>query len=179
MALGLINQILDEVLEEQEGEFDAETRWAIKWFSQYGFAEGPFGEADNLARAKVTAVNGLVDSGIIKSKAGKVRLLKTDELDSDWSPETDKRISVWEITHYLIRTLSYGEIKAAELLARIGPIAESAKDLSYRLHSISVDPKNKWSKEAQDYDSLVGVWQNLKSGAKEIKASKMKQAELI
>lgn len=76
MAQNLINHTLDEVLEEQEGEFDADTRWAIKWFEQYGFSEGPFGEADNLARAKVTAVNGLTEAGIIKSKAGKVVLLK-------------------------------------------------------------------------------------------------------
>lgn len=179
MALALINQTLDEVLEEQEGEFDADTRWAIKWFEQYGFSEGPFGEADNLARAKVTAVNGLVEAGIIKSKSGKVSLLKKEQLEERWSPEADKRLNVWEITHHLIRALDEGEAKASDLLSRIGPIAEAAKDLSYRLHAICVNPKNKWSKEAQDYDSLVKAWTNLQTGAKEAKTNKLKQGELI
>ncbi len=31
-ALALINQTLDEVLAEQEAEFDADTRWALAWF---------------------------------------------------------------------------------------------------------------------------------------------------
>ena len=179
MALALINQTLDEVLEEQEGEFDADTRWAIKWFEQYGFSEGSFGEADNLARAKVTAVNGLVEAGIIKSKSGKVSLLKKEQLDESWSPETDKRLTVWEITHHLIRALDGGEAKASDLLSRIGPIAEAAKDLSYRLHAICVNPNNKWSKEAQDYDSLVKAWTSLQTGAKEAKINKLKQGELI
>jgi putative DNA methylase len=179
LALSLINQTLDEVLEEQEGEFDADTRWAIKWFEQYGFSEGPFGEADNLARAKVTAVNGLVEAGIIKSKSGKVSLLKKEQLEERWSPEADKRLTVWEIAHHLIRALDEGEAKASDLLSRIGPIAEAAKDLSYRLHAICVNPKNKWSKEAQDYDSLVKAWTNLQTGAKEAKTNKLKQGELI
>jgi putative DNA methylase len=179
MALNIINQTLDEVLEEQEGEFDADTRWAIKWFEQYGFTEGPFGDADNLARAKVTAVNGLIEAGIIKSKAGEVVLLKKDQLDKSWTPETDKRLTIWEIAHHLIRALDEGESKASDLLFRIGPIAEAAKDLSYRLHAICVNPKNKWSKEAQDYDSLVKAWTNLQTGAKEAKTNKLKQGELI
>jgi len=179
MALALINKTLDEVLEEQEGEFDVDTRWAIKWFEQYGFSEGPFGDADNLARAKVTAVNGLVEAGIIKSKSGKVSLLKKEQLDESWSPETDKRLTIWEIAHHLIRALDGGEAKASDLLSRIGPIAEAAKDLSYRLHAICVNPKNKWSKEAQDYDSLVKAWTNLQTGAKEAKTNKLKQGELI
>jgi putative DNA methylase len=179
MALALINKTLDEVLEEQEGEFDADTRWAIKWFEQYGFSEGPFGEADNLARAKVTAVNGLVEAGIIKSKSGKVSLLKKVQLEESWSPEADKRLTVWEIAHHLIRALDEGEAKASDLLSRIGPIAEAAKDLSYRLHAICVNPKNKWSKEAQDYDSLVKAWTSLQTGAKEAKTNKLKQGELI
>jgi len=39
-ALGLINQALDEVLSEQEGEFDPDTRWALAWFEQHAFDRG-------------------------------------------------------------------------------------------------------------------------------------------
>ena len=36
-ALALINQTLDEALAEQEGDFDADTRWALTWFEQVWF----------------------------------------------------------------------------------------------------------------------------------------------
>lgn len=71
-ALGLINQVLDEVLAEQEGDFDSDTRWALAWFEQYGMSEGPFGEAETLSRAKNTAVNGLVQASVVVNPGGKV-----------------------------------------------------------------------------------------------------------
>jgi putative DNA methylase len=72
-ALALINQVLDETLAEQEGDFDADSRFAIAWFEQQGFDEGEFGVADVLARAKGTSVSGLAEAGILESKRGKVR----------------------------------------------------------------------------------------------------------
>ncbi len=47
-ALQLINQALDEVLAEQESEYDADTRWALAWFEQFGINEGPYGTAETL-----------------------------------------------------------------------------------------------------------------------------------
>ncbi|HVA92776.1 MAG TPA: hypothetical protein VNL71_23390, partial [Chloroflexota bacterium] len=75
VALALINQTLDEVLAEQEGEFDADTRWALAWFQQYGVEEGPFGTAETLSSAKNTSVSGMVRAGILRAAGGKVRLL--------------------------------------------------------------------------------------------------------
>ncbi len=113
-ALALINETLDEVLAEQEGDFDADSRWAVAWFDQMGFGEGDFGVADVLARAKVTAVSGLAEDGIIVSKSGKVRLLGSFELSADWDPATDKRLTVWEMVHQLIRVFEKsGETAAA------------------------------------------------------------------
>ena len=85
-ALGLINQSLDEVLAEQEGEFDGDTRWALAWFEQFGMNEGPFGDAETLSKAKNTAVNGLVEAGIVKARGGKVRLVKREELPRRLEP---------------------------------------------------------------------------------------------
>ena len=93
-ALALINQILDEVLAEQESDFDADTRWALAWFEQTGFAEGEFGVADILSKAKNTSVTGLVNAGILVSSRGKVRLLKPHELPNDWDPATDSRLTI-------------------------------------------------------------------------------------
>lgn len=53
-ALALINQTLDEALAKQEGDFDADSRWALAWFEQFGFNDGPFGEAETLSKAKNT-----------------------------------------------------------------------------------------------------------------------------
>ncbi|MGB2774739.1 MAG: hypothetical protein WBF31_20705, partial [Anaerolineae bacterium] len=98
-ALALINQTLDEALAEQEGDFDADTRWALAWFEGSGFAEGEFGVAETLSKAKNTSVAGMVDAGILKSSHGKVRLLKPTELPADWDPATDKRLTAWEAVH--------------------------------------------------------------------------------
>ena len=159
-ALGIINQVLDEVLAEQEGEFDADTRWALAWFEQFGMEEGPFGEADVLARAKNTAVNGLVESGIVKAKGGKVKLHSRAELPDNWDPTTDKRLTVWETTQHLIRTLeTKGETVAASLLNRLGGMGDTARDLAYRLYSIC--ERKKWADEALAYNSLVIAWPEL------------------
>lgn len=159
-ALGLINQALDEVLAEQEGEFDADTRWALAWFEQFGMDEGPFGVAETLSKAKNTAVNGLVEAGVVKARAGKVRLLRREELPADWDPATDKRLTMWEITQYLIRELDReGESGAAALLRKLGGAAEVARDLAYRLYTIC--ERKKWADEALAYNGLVIAWPEL------------------
>ena len=105
-ALALINQVLDEVLTEQEGDFDADTGFCVKWFTQFGWNEGSSGEADVLARATNTSVDGLVRGGIFKATAGKARLLAPDDFDPAWNPATDDRVSDWEVCVRLAKALS-------------------------------------------------------------------------
>jgi len=157
MALGLINQVLDEVLAEQEGEFDPDTRWAVAWFQQYGMSDGPFGEAETLCKAKNVSVQGLVNAGILKAQGGKVRLLSRADLALDWDPATDKRLTVWEAAQYLIQALeNESEEKAAVLRARLGAFGEAARDLAYRLYSIC--EKKGWAQEARSYNTLISSW---------------------
>jgi len=157
-ALQLINQTLDEFLAEQEGEFDAETRFALIWFEQHAFNEGLFGEAETLSKAKNTAVQGMVDAGILTAKAGKVRLLRRNELPTDWNPQTDNRLPVWEATQHMIRELQdgAGNQGAANLLCQLGTIGEAARELAYRLYNIC-DRKG-WAAEGVAYNSLVISW---------------------
>ena len=108
-ALSLINQTLDEVLAEQEGDFDAETRWALAWFEQSGFAEGEYGVAETLSTAKNTSVAGMAEAGLLDAAAGKVRLFKPNELPDEWNPEKDHRFTIWESVHHLVRVLDQGE----------------------------------------------------------------------
>ena len=129
-ALGLINEALDEVLAEQEGEFDADTRWALAWFEQFGMAEGPFGVAETLSKAKNTAVNGLVTAGVRDGPGGQSAIGAPRRLPDDWNPATDQRLTVWEIAQHLIRTLEQdGEAAAAALMHKLGGMAETARDL--------------------------------------------------
>lgn len=155
-ALALINEVLDEALAEQEGDFDADTRWAVAWFDQYGFAEGEFGVAETLSKAKNTALSGLVEAGIVISKAGKVRLLSPEELPADWDPVTDKRLTVWETVHHLVRTLNLGEAVAASLVAKLGSKAEVARELAYRLYALC--ERKKRAQQALAYNALVQSW---------------------
>jgi putative DNA methylase len=159
-ALGIINQVLDEVLAEQEGDFDAETRWALAWFEQFGTAEGPFGVAETLSKAKNTAVGGLAEAGIVRARGGKVQLVGRGDLADDWDPAADRRLTVWETTQQLIRTLEKkGEAEAAALLNRLGGVGETARELAYRLYSVC--ERKKWADEALAYNGLVIAWPEL------------------
>jgi putative DNA methylase len=165
-ALQLINHVLDEVSAEQEGEFDEDTRWAIAWYTEHGIDEGPYGRADDLSRAKNVSVDGLVRAGIVKSGGGKVRLLDRSELDLNWDPTTDTRLTVWEVTQHLIRRLlDDGEGAASDLLARVGGLGDAARDLSYRLFQIA--ESKRWAKEAGPYNALGAAWPELSRRAAE------------
>lgn len=156
-ALGLINQLLDEALTEQDSEYDAATRWALAWFEQHGLEEGKFGDAETLSKAKNVAVTGLVEDGFLWSRRGKVRLLSRDELDEKWDPTLDQRVTVWEVTQHLVRLLDKeGEAAASGLLRRLGSLGEVARDLAYRLYSTS--ERKGWAREAVAYNSLVVAW---------------------
>jgi putative DNA methylase len=164
-ALGLINQVLDEVLAEQEGEFDADTRWAIKWFEQYGFEEAGYDPAEGLARATNVSVKGLEDAGILSARAGRVRLLRRDELPDHWSPAHDKRVPVWEVTQRLVWALmdQGGESAAADLVRQVGGLADVSRDLAYRLYSIC--ERRGWADDAIGFNALVTSWPDITRAA--------------
>ncbi len=177
-ALSLINQTLDEVLAQQEGEFDAETRWALAWFESYGFGIGEYGVAETLSKAKNTSVEGMVEAGILSSRCGKVRLLGPSDLSADWDPARRKRPTVWETVHHLIRTLERdGEGGAAELAARLGSQAEAARDLAYRLYTVC--ERRKRAQEALSYNGLVISWPEIVRLAHESGAERTAQPQLL
>jgi putative DNA methylase len=168
-ALGLINQALDESLAEQEGEYDSDTRWALAWYEQFGHNEAAYGVAETLSTAKNTSVGGLEQAGILEARAGKVRLFRRDELDSDWDPAQDKRLTIWEAVQHLIYSLENGgEQVAADLLSKLGSVAEPARDLAYRLYTVC--ERKGWAQDALGYNSLVVAWPRLKELASQNKA---------
>ena len=159
-ALQLINQTLDDFLSEQEGVFDADTRWALTWYEQHQFNDGAYGDAETLSKAKVTSIQGLVNSGILAAKAGKVHLLKRSELPTNWTPDGDDRIPDWEAMQHLILHLqTHGEAAAAQLLAQLGNQGDITRDLAYRLYNIC--DRNGWTQDAIAYNSLVTSWSEI------------------
>jgi putative DNA methylase len=165
-ALARINEVLDEVLNEQEGDFDATTRFAIAWFRQYGYATGRFGDADNLARARNTSVDALDREGILLSRAGKVALIRPSDLPSSYDPLVDPRTSTWEVVHHLIRVLEADGIDAAgQFLALVehrpdaATYTSLAKELAYLLYSIA--DSNKLTKEAIAFNNLATSWNDI------------------
>jgi putative DNA methylase len=156
-ALTIINETLDLILTEQEGDFDSDSRWALTWFEQSGFSEGEYGVAEQLSKSKNTSVAGMVEAGILESKRGKVHLLRPEELPINWDPTKDSRVTHWETVHQLIRALSSGgESAAAELVSKLGGKAETARELCYRLYTIC--ERKKRTSDALAYNGLVQSW---------------------
>ncbi len=156
-ALSLINEVLAEVLSGEESEFDADTRFAVTWFEQYGHNPGPYGDADTLSKAKNTTVDNVVRSGIAATRDGRLRLVERGELADGWDPVTDSRFTVWETAQHLIRCLERSEMEAADLLRRVGGgNGERARQLAYLLYGIC--DRKKWADEAGAYNMLVTAW---------------------
>lgn len=177
-ALSLINQQLDEALAEQESDFDADSRWALTWFEQLGFAEGDYGVAEQLSKSKNTSVAGMVEAGIVESKRGKVHLLRPEELQKDWDPATDTRFTHWETVHHLIRVLgSGGESAAAELVSKLGNKAEITRELCYRLYTIC--ERKKRTAEALLYNGLVQSWPEIVRLSADVHQKKSDQITLF
>ena len=165
-ALALINEVLDETLEEQGGEFDGGTRWALAWFRQHHFNESDFGVADMLAKAKDTRVEELVAAGIVRAGRGRVRLLRPEELPEDWDPSTDRRLTVWKTVHHLVRALDgQGETAASRLLRKIGGQAETARALAHLLYAVC--DRQKRPADARPYNALVRSWPEIARLARE------------
>ena len=175
-ALILINRAITEYLSPESGNFDADTQFCSSWFDQYGWSTGPFGEADTLARAKGTSVDGVHEAGVLESGGGKVRLLKWAEYEADWDPTTDNRTPVWEACHQLIRSLNnQGESAAGELLAKMPEKGEPIRQLAYHLYTLC--ERKKWAEDARAYNELIGSWHAIVTASHEVGHSGS-QAEL-
>ena len=158
-ALELINRTLDEVLEEQESDFDPDTRFAVRWYRQYGWRPEHSGMADQLARTTQTSIAELQRGGIFTTAGGKGRLLSIRELDAQWDPASDSRLSIWEATLRLAALLeSKGIEKVAELVAKL-PAAiplSAIKELGFLLFH-EAERKGDGA-DAQALNALVTSW---------------------
>ena len=162
-ALGIINDVLGEILDGEEAELDPDTRFALTWFSEHGYDPGPSGDADSVARAKNTSLAGIEEAGVGEAREGKFRLFERTELLPDWSPVDDQRLTVWEVLQYLVAALHRSESEAAELLHTLGGNGDRARQLAYLLYQKANDKG--WASEAGAYNGLITAWPTLQSTA--------------
>jgi putative DNA methylase len=160
-ALQLINRFL------AEDEFDHDTQFCLHWFEQHGWNEGKFGDADTLARAKGTSVDGVKQAGVLFAVGGIVRLLKWADYPADWDPTTDQRLPVWEALHHLIRVFkTEGETGAGAVFSAVQAKAEAARQLAYRLYTLC--ERAGWSEDARAYNEIISSWSAIESAAAKV-----------
>ncbi|MDD2231046.1 MAG: hypothetical protein PHY48_16785, partial [Candidatus Cloacimonetes bacterium] len=163
-ALILINKALDEYFKEREGDWDNDTRFCLQWFSEYGFKEGIYGDAEVLAKAKGLSVEGVRDSGVLIAEAGKVRLYRPAEYPADWKALKDSRTPVWEVLHQLIRAhQSSGESAAAEIVSALPQLSATARQLAFLLYTLC--ERKGWAEDARPYNDIVTAWLSIEKQA--------------
>lgn len=157
-ALQLVNRFL------AEDDFDHDTQFCLHWFEQHGWKDGKFGDADTLARAKGTSVDGVKHAGIVFAAGGIVRLFKWSDYPTDWDTETDDRLPVWELLHQLIRVFkTEGETGAGKVLAVVQAKAEATRQLAYRLHTLC--ERAGWAEDARAYNEIITSWSAIEAAA--------------
>ncbi|MCR5976557.1 DUF1156 domain-containing protein [Gordonia jinghuaiqii] len=180
-ALSLINQSLDEVLTAQEGDLDADTRFCVKWYEQYGWEKGPFGDADLLARSYNTSVSGVANMGVLTQGDGVVQLSAPDELSANWNPITDDRISVWSLMCHLCRVMTAedggldaagGLLTAAATRSEVD--IEAVQRLAYRLYEMT---KTSRTDDARLFNLVGGSWTDLAEAAGRVRNPDAMQTE--
>ncbi|MDE0017968.1 MAG: DUF1156 domain-containing protein [Candidatus Poribacteria bacterium] len=175
IALEIINDQLDAYFAEQESNFDTDTRFCIEWFELYGMREGPFDEAQVLARAKNIGVRGIEESGVLQARGGKVRLLSREEYPDEWDPTSDRRINIWECTQYFIKALDQGgEAEVARLVNQLSSEqVENARALAYRLFAIC--ERKGWAQEAIAYNTLITSWTHIQEARTNYEVQEVQQ----
>lgn len=179
-ALARINEILDQVLSEQEGDFDSTSRFAIQWYRQRGYTVGPYGEAQSLANARNTRVESMDRDGILTSRGGNVQLIKPADLPQEYDVLRDARISNWEALHHVVNVLERDGIVAAgaflqSALSRPDAAidADLVKELAHLLFRIAEG--NGWTKDALSFNTLVTSWPEILEVAQSAKKSTAEQ----
>ena len=180
-ALVEINRMLDETLARQEGDLDPDTRFCVAWYEQYGLAERAYGEAEVLFSAKNTSFEGRRRAGVVAGGRGKVRLRRRGELDPDWDPAADRRVTDWEGAQHLTRALTDerggGVAEAARLALGMGARrAQNVRALAYRLYTLA--DRRRWTDEARAYNVLVTSWPQIQTEAARLRAGAAEQAAL-
>ena len=137
-ALAAINQAIANYDERQEGELDHPTSFCLSWLRQYGYGQGPYGQAEVLAVAKDLAIDTLRDThGLLTAHEGNVQLRPLDYFSADRLP-SQSHITAWEGCFRMAWHFDHedGTIQgAADIGRRMGSDAESVERLARILYN--------------------------------------------
>ncbi len=169
-SLAAINQAIANFDEQQAGELDSPTRFCLDWMKQYGFGEGPYGEAETLARAKNVSVEELRDMGLLTAVGGSVKLLPLEGYGPDRRLRLG-RMTAWEglfrIAYHLTKESEGGRgvEGAAEVYRAMGSDAESVERLARILYN-HYDRKGD-SRNSVMFNTVVAEWPEIQDRAAE------------
>jgi adenine-specific DNA methylase len=100
----------------------------------------------------------------LHAAGGNVRLLKWAEYPTDWDPQTDQRLPVWEVLHQLISVFNRtGETGAGGVFAAVQSKVETARQLAYRLYTLCERAGR--AEDARAYNELITSWSAIESAA--------------
>lgn len=164
-ALELINDELDAYFNDQSDGADAESRFCLELYTQAGFNDVKYGEAEVLATAKNVSIHKMEDDGLLNANKGIVHLLPREDIRMDVGVATP----AWLLAQQLVRALDTGGTQAcAQHVLLVSPVrAEHAKALAYRLFTIA--DKRGWTAEALAYNGLVTSWNDISAEATKLR----------
>jgi putative DNA methylase len=175
-ALQVINEQVDAYFNEQVGSLDTESRFCVDLYLQNAYEDISFGDAEILSNAKGAHIPNMVNHGVLYAKAGKVHLVKREDLPQVVLLD---ETNIWLLTQQLTYAMETGGIEqcAKQAAALYGSNAEHAKDLAYRLYTVA--EQKGWTSEAFAYNALVVSWPDIQSRAAELKAQQPEQLDLF
>ena len=169
-AIAIINEVKDEVSGEEVIGYDPDTRFCIDWFTEFGMTWRDSSDAINMAQAYGISIDELNNAGVFHARRGAARLLLREEMEQDWNPATDTRLTAWECAQHLARVLlaSAGGLDAAASLYASIPQGQgdAARMLAYRLYDIC--ERKGEAEEAQVWNTLASEWADIDARAGEI-----------
>ena len=161
-ALEIINHVIDEVMGDADTDYDADTRFAVKWYQSYGWGRENSGMADQLSRSCGTSPDALVRGGVFEAAGGKARLFRPEEMTDEWKPLQDDHTSLWEATIRMAGILDKKGVDAVvPVMAQVGERLpwEQIRALSFRMYHEA--EKRKDTEGAIKFNNLVSMWDDL------------------
>ena len=163
-ALEAINDAVADYHQREQGRLDAPSRFCADWLRQHGMGDGPYGDAETLARTHNVEVEALAPR-LLTSEGGRVQLLP---LESDaWAHDPQLRlegIAAWEgafrMAHALDGELGdRGAAGAAEVARAMGSGRGMAERLARILYA-HFDARGD-SRNAVRWNRLAASWREI------------------
>ena len=140
-ALSLINRVWEEIENELDTNFDAETQVALAWFATYGFDAKPSGELITLANAKNIPLEALcslrASSRTCRARPASPRAPNCPTIGACSATKAADRLGM-RAAHRARAQRCGGWRRGRGRLGReMGPKAADARALAYRLYEIA------------------------------------------